>query len=205
MLKRNKKKCDKIEMYNLEKESVEFKISSEVFTKTLNSLLENESVIVSTFRNHVRASLPKENFQEIETEKENIKEQFHQFKNDFLDEFNEFKANFFHNILKSTPKNTGNQEHIITLLLSNIKFLKDQLHQKGKVIDSLIDQFSQKNNDIFQKINTDNQLETNLEIVKLKKKKKKTEKNKGYRKQQQNKRHWRKRQSKKLRNNQQSQ
>ena len=115
-LKRNKKKCDKIEMYNLEKESVEFKISSEVFTKTLNSLLENESVIVSTFRNHVRASLPKENFQEIETEKENIKEQFHQFKNDFFDEFNEFKANFFHNILKSTPKKhrkPGTYNHII--------------------------------------------------------------------------------------------
>ena len=35
-------------------------------------------------------------------------------------------------------KNTGNQAHIITLLLDNITFLKDQLRQKDKVIDSLI-------------------------------------------------------------------
>ena len=68
---------------------------------------------------------------------EDITEQFHQFKNDFLDEFNEFKAKFFHkvksfkdNILNIIPKTAGNQEHIITLLLDNITFLKDQLCQK---------------------------------------------------------------------------
>ena len=51
---------------------------------------------------------------------------------------------------------------------------------KSKVIDSLINQFSQRNNYLFQKGNTDKQLETNLECVKskerLKSKKKKTEK-----------------------------
>ena len=66
-----------------------------------------------------------------ETEKEHTTEQFHQFENDFLDEFNEFKSKFLHevksfkdNILNTTPKNTGNQEHI-TLLLDSITFLKD--------------------------------------------------------------------------------
>ena len=84
--------------------------------------------------------IPKENFQEIETEKEDITQQFHQFKNDFLDEFNEFKTKFLHevksfkdNILNTTPKTTGNQEHIITLLLDNITFLKVQLRQKTKL------------------------------------------------------------------------
>ena len=38
----------------------------------------------------------------------------------------------------------------------------------GKVIDSLINQFSQQNNYLFQKRNTDNQLETNLESVESK-------------------------------------
>ena len=128
-------------MYNLVKKSVEFEISSGVFTET-NSLIENESVIVNTFRSRECVSLPKENFQEIETENEDITEQF---KNDFLGEFNEFKTKFHHevksfkdNILNTTPKNTGNQEHIIKLLLDNITFLKDQLRQKDKVIDSLI-------------------------------------------------------------------
>ena len=165
------------------KESVEFEISSDVFTETLNSLIENESVTVNTFRNRECISLPKENFQEIETEKVDITEQFHQFKNDFLDEFNGFKTKFLHevksflifvflivfllvnSILNTTPKNTGNQEHIITLLLDNITFLEDQLRQKDKVIDLLVNQFSQQNNYLFQKRNTDNQLETNLESV----------------------------------------
>ena len=157
-LKRNKKKCGRLEVYNLVKGSVEFEISSEVFIETLNSLFENESVIVNSFRNRECISLPKENFQEIEAEKEDISEQFYQFKNGFLDEFNEFKSQFLHevksfndNILNTTPKNTGNQEHIIVLLLDNITFLKDQLRQKDKVIDSLINQFSQQNNYLFQK------------------------------------------------------
>ena len=84
-LKRNKKKCGRLEVYNLVKKSIEFKISSEVFTETLYYLIENKSVIVNTFRNRECLSLPKENFQEIETEKEDITEQFRQFKNDFLD------------------------------------------------------------------------------------------------------------------------
>ena len=154
------------------KESVEFEISSDVFTETLNSLIENESVIVNTFRNRECISLPKENFQEIETEKVDITEQFHQFKNDFLDEFNGFKTKFLHevksfkdSIFNTTPKNTGNQEHIVTLLLDNITFLKDQLRQEDNVIDSLINQLSEENDYLFQKRNTDNQLETNLGSV----------------------------------------
>ena len=148
-------------------------------------MIENESVIVNTFRNRKCISLPKENFQEIETEKEDITERFHQFKNDFVDEFNEFKTKFLHqvksfkdSILNSTPKNTGNQKRIITSLLDNITFLKDQLRQKDKVIDSLINQFSQQNNYLFQKRNTGNQLETNLESEKSKEsvKSKETEK-----------------------------
>ena len=95
-------------------------------------MIENESVIVNTFRNRECISLPKENFQEIETEKEDIMEQFHQFKNDFLDEFDGLKflhevKSFKDNILNTTPKNTGNQEHIITLLLDNVTFLKEKL------------------------------------------------------------------------------
>ena len=154
------------------KESVEFEISSDVFTETLNSLIENESVIVSTLTNRECISLPKENFQKIETEKEDITEQFHQFKNDFLDEFNGFKTKFLHevksfkdSIFNTTPKNTGNQEHIVTLLLDNITFLKDQLRQEDNVIDSLINQLSEENDYLFQKRNTDNQLETNLGSV----------------------------------------
>ena len=76
----------------------------------------------------------------------------------FLHEFESFK----NSILNTTSKNTGNQEHIVTLLLDNIAFLKDQLRRKDKVIDSLINQLSKEKNYLFQKRNTNNQLETNL-------------------------------------------
>ena len=68
-LKRNKKKCGRLEVYHLVKESVEFEISLGVFTETLNSLIGKESVIVNTFLNRDCASLTKENFQEIQTER----------------------------------------------------------------------------------------------------------------------------------------
>ena len=134
-------------------------------------------------------------------------EQFHQFKTDFLDAFNEFKAKFLHevkwfkeSILNTTPKNTGNQEHIITLLLDNITFLKDQLRQKDKVIDSLINQLSKQNNYLFQKRNTDNQLETNLESVKPKESVKSKETEKIITTAKQHRRQWRKEKWKRLRN-----
>ena len=83
---------------------------SEVFTETFNSLTENESVILNTFGKCEFISLPKEDFQETETEKEDIKEQFHQFKNDFLDDFNEFKTKFLHEV-KSFTDNILNTAH----------------------------------------------------------------------------------------------
>ena len=68
-LKRNKKKCGRLEVHHLVKESVEFEISLGVFTETLNSLIGKEAVVVNTFRNRDCASLTKENFQEIQTER----------------------------------------------------------------------------------------------------------------------------------------
>ena len=50
--------------------------------------------------------------------------------------------------LNTTPKSTGNQEHITTLL-DNITFLKDQTHQRDKNIYSLINR--QKKKIIFSK------------------------------------------------------
>ena len=57
------------------------------FTEILNLLSENKSVIINTFRNYE----PKENLHEMELEKEDMKEQFQQFNNDFLEEFNDLE------------------------------------------------------------------------------------------------------------------
>ena len=67
-------------LYNLVKESVEFEVSSEVFTETLIFLIENKSVVANTFRNRECISLTKKFFQEIQTEKKHITKQFYQIK-----------------------------------------------------------------------------------------------------------------------------
>ena len=54
------------------------------------------------------------------------------------------------------------------MLLDNIAFLKDQILQKDKVIDSLINQSSQQNNYLLQKKSTDGQLEKILKQVQSK-------------------------------------
>ena len=173
-LKRKKKKCGREEVYNLLNESIESKISSEAFNEILNALIENESVIINSFQNRECISLPKKSIHDIETETEtdDINEQFRQFKNDFLDQYEDFKYKFLHEvksykdtILNATPNTTANQDQIITILLDNIKFLKDQLNQKDKVIDSVITQISEQNSYLFQKKNTTDKLETTMKQV----------------------------------------
>ena len=172
-LKRKKKKCGRKEVFNLVNDSIEYKISLEIFDETLNSLIENETATLNSFQNRECISLPKENIQEIDTEKEDVNEHFHQFKNDFLDEYREFKSKFLHEVksfkdttVNATPKTTGNQDQIITLLLDIIAFLKDQIRQKDKVIDSLINQSSQQNNYLVQKKRTSKErLKNNLKNV----------------------------------------
>ena len=173
-LKRKKKKCSREEVFNLVNESIEYKISSEAFNEILNSLIENESVIINSFQNRECISLPKESIHDIETETEtdDINEQFRQFKNDFLDQYEDFKCKFLREvksykdtILNATPNTTANQDQIITILLDNIKFLKEQLNQKDKVIDSLITQILEQNSYLFQKKNTTDKLEAIMKQV----------------------------------------
>ena len=173
-LKRKKKKCGREEVFNLVNESIECKISSEAFNEILNSLIENESVIINSFQNRECISLPKESIHdiEIETETDDINEQFRQFKNDFLDQYEDFKCKFLHEvksykdtILNATHYTTANQDQIITILLDNIKFLKEQLNQKDKVIDSLIIQILEQNSYLFQKKNTTDKLEAIMKQV----------------------------------------
>ena len=54
--------------------------------------MEHNSVIATRFCNHECMSLPQENCREICIEREDIKEQFYEFNQDFIDEFNESKA-----------------------------------------------------------------------------------------------------------------
>ena len=100
------KKCGRLEVYNLVKESAEYEISSDVFTETLNSLIENQSLIVNTFRNRKYISLRNENFQENESEKMASYMNFIKLKLIFFYELNHLKIIFL--ILHQKPQETRN-------------------------------------------------------------------------------------------------
>ena len=145
-LKTGKKKCSREDVYNLVKQSLDYEISIDNFSETLNLLIDSKSIIVNTSRNRECLSLPKENENTSENE-ENHNEEFDNFKKNFLEEFNDSKRYFFHEVKtlkedilklqKATPENPDNQQQIITLLHNGIRFLREQLQQKDKFIDYL--------------------------------------------------------------------
>ena len=163
-LKRGKIKCGREDVCNLVKESLDYEISIDDYHKTLNSLIESKSVVVNTRKNQECLSIPKDfltSGNENENEENHINEDFDNFKEDFLEEFNDFKWSFFNEVKtfkedilkmhKTTPKITDNQEQqMITLLHNDVIFLKQQLQQKDKFIDSLIKQLSVQNEFILQ-------------------------------------------------------
>ena len=163
--KRGKKKCGREDVYDLVRESLDYEISKDDYHKALNSLIESKSVIVNTRKSQECLSMPKDfltSGNENEDEENHINEDFNNFKESFLEEFNDFKRSFFNEVEtfkedilkmhKTTPKITDNQEQqMITSLHNDIIFLKQQLQQKDKFIDSLIKQLSVQNQFILQK------------------------------------------------------
>ena len=126
-------------------------------------------IIVSTSRNRESLSLPKENENRSENE-ENHNEVFDNFKKNLLEEFNDSKRSFFHEVKplkedilklqKATPENPANQQQIITLLHNDIRFLREQLQQKDKFIDYLMKQLLLQNEYVLQQKYSNIQKET---------------------------------------------
>ena len=153
-----------LDVYNLVRESLDYEISKDDYHKTLNSSIESKLVVVNTRKNQECLSMPKDfpmSGNENEYEENHTNEDFNNFKENFLEEFNDFKRSFFNEVKtfkedilkmhKTTPKITDNQEQqMITLLHNDVIFLKQQLQQKDKFIDSLIKQLSVQNEFILQ-------------------------------------------------------
>ena len=127
ILKRGKKKRGREDVYNLVRESLDYEISKDDYHKTLNSLIENNSVVVNTRKNQECLSMPKDfltSGNKNENEENHINEDFNNFKENFLEEFNDFKRSFFNEVKifkedilkmhKTTPEITDNQEQQIT-------------------------------------------------------------------------------------------
>ena len=164
--KRSKKKTGNEEVFNLVQSSLEYDVSREQFDEILTTLVKDNSIKSNTVGNRVCLSLPKdqqENNMEPQantlTSENNMKEEFYIFKEGFMEEFKELKTTLFaevnsfkiqlltsHEILQSIFQNSEATEMI--RLREDILFLKEQIRNKDKVIDSLLCQLS-KRDDIF--------------------------------------------------------
>ena len=96
-IKRGKKKCGREDVYNLVKQSLDYEISVENLSETLNSLIDSKLIDVNTSRNRECLSLPKENENTSENE-ENHNEVFDNFKKNFLEQFNDSKRSFLYEV-----------------------------------------------------------------------------------------------------------
>ena len=85
-------KCRIDEVYKLVQDSLEENISRESFYKTLQPLIDNDSVKFNCASNRVCLSIPKNN---TCRDAFNIKEELHSFKNELVKEFNHLTQAFF--------------------------------------------------------------------------------------------------------------
>ena len=91
-LKRQKMKCGIDEVRKLVQDSLEENISRESFDKTLQLLIDNESIKSNSVSNRVCLSIPKNN---TCRDVFNIKEELQSFKNKLVEEFNRVTQAFF--------------------------------------------------------------------------------------------------------------
>ena len=94
-LKRQKMKCGIDEVWKLVQDSLEENISLESFDKTLQHLIDNDSIKSNSVSNRVCLSIPKNNTCKDAV---NIKEELQSFKNELIEEFNRLTQAFFEEI-----------------------------------------------------------------------------------------------------------
>ena len=96
-LKRNNKKCGTEEVFQLVLESLESDIDKQSFDKILEILIKNQKVKTGCYANKTCLSIPKED--QIKNihgkDKDNLKEDFNNFKNLMINEFESIKYSFF--------------------------------------------------------------------------------------------------------------
>ena len=157
------------EVFQLVLESLESDIDKESFDKILGFLIKNQKVKTSCYANKTCLSIPKEDqIKNIHTtDKDNLKEDFNNFKNLMINEFESMKYSFFKEVnsfkkqlletseidLTQIESQTDNinissiLERLIAQLQDQVSTLKNQLDRKDKVIDTLLEKSGNKHHE----------------------------------------------------------
>ena len=133
-------KCGIDEVRKLVQDSLEENISLESFEKTLQHLIDNDSVKSNSVSNRVCLSIPKNN---TCRDAFKIKEELQSFKNKLVEEFNRLTQAFFTEIksLKSdaltTDAPTDEHSSYISSLREEIEYLREENRAKTLIIKQL--------------------------------------------------------------------
>ena len=155
-LKRSNKKCGTKEVFQFVLESLESDIDKESFDKISELLIKNQKVKTSCYTSKTCLSIPKKDqINNIHTtDKDNLKEDFNNFKNLMINEFESMKYYFLKEVnsfkkqlletseidptrIQSQTDNiniTSILERLIVQLQDQVSTLKNQLGRKDKVI-----------------------------------------------------------------------
>ena len=170
-LKRGNKKCGKDEVFRLFRDSVN-DVTKETFDKLLELLIQSQPVRLNIIENRECFSLPKQNpklrendenqekpvliMENIGNLRLQILEKFRNMKISFLTEVKSFINELLQLCVKHSPSgqvhaNPASEvsERFLNYLGEQISFLREQLRNKDKVINSLINQLS-KNSEVIQ-------------------------------------------------------
>ena len=169
-LKRSNKKCGNEEVFELVLESLDNPIDRNYFDETIEILIQNRKIKLSCYANKSCLSLPKQPEANIEnTENDNTSENdFDNFKNLMLSEFESMKSTFFkeansfkNKILDTSDnfshlqsKNVSNKnntlnvlERLISHLEGQVTTLKVQLDRKDSIINILLEKLEKHDNE----------------------------------------------------------
>ena len=132
ILKRQKMKCGIDEVCKLVQDSLEENISLESFEKTLQHLIDNDSVKSNSVSNRVCLSIPKSN---TCRDAFNIKEELQSFRNELVEEFNLTQAFFaeINSLLSdalTTDAPTDEHSSYISSLREEIEYLREENRTK---------------------------------------------------------------------------
>ena len=139
-LKRQKMKCGIDEVCKLVQDSLEENISQESFDKTLQLLIDNDSVKSNSVSNRVCLSIPKN---DTCRDAFNIKEELQSFKHEVVEEFNRHTQAFFAEInwLKGdvliTDALTDKNCSYSSSLREKIEYLREEHRAKTLIIKQL--------------------------------------------------------------------
>ena len=128
------------ELRKLVQDSLDENIFQESFDKTLQLLIDNDSVKSNSVSNRVSLSIPKNNtFRDVF----NIKEELQSFKNELVEEFNRLTQAFLaeKNSLKSdvltTDAPTDKRSSYISSLREEIEYFREENRTKTLIIKQL--------------------------------------------------------------------